>query len=228
METPHATNSRFLEICARAGADCDGVSLVWDNLATRYSEPHRHYHNLAHIDRMLAHLDRIAPGEICLELAIWFHDSIYDPLAGDNEAQSTRFFAKELGAELPKSLVDQVKRLILATDPKQQRSGLAKEDLMIDIDLSILGAIPADYWEYCMAIRKEYSAVPDLDFVKGRIAILENFLLNPIFATECFAHLESQARANLQQEMGFLRAASNTAVLLDQYLFAASRLHKTT
>ena len=51
---------------------------VRDYVKEKYSEPHRFYHTLAHIDKMLEHLDRIEwlnPEEKdILRLAIYFHD----------------------------------------------------------------------------------------------------------------------------------------------------------
>lgn len=56
-----------------------------------YSEPHRHYHNFHHIADSLAEFDRarhLAREPLAVELAIWFHDTVYDTRAGNNEEQS--------------------------------------------------------------------------------------------------------------------------------------------
>ena len=65
-------------------------------LVNAYSEPQRHYHTLQHVKHMLESLHGVQP---CLneemvmtvELAIWFHDCVYDPYvkeAGKNERDS--------------------------------------------------------------------------------------------------------------------------------------------
>ncbi|MBL7570773.1 hypothetical protein, partial [Escherichia coli] len=60
-------------------------------LRRRYAEPHRAYHGQAHIDALLRGLvneARHVGNGAAVELAIWYHDAIYDPAAADNEARS--------------------------------------------------------------------------------------------------------------------------------------------
>ena len=59
-----------------------------DALLARYSEPHRRYHTLQHLAECFAAFDEIAdlaqhPADV--ELALWFHDAIYDTRRSDNE-----------------------------------------------------------------------------------------------------------------------------------------------
>jgi predicted metal-dependent HD superfamily phosphohydrolase len=64
---------------------------IYEKLAASYSEPHRAYHNLTHLHECLVALDASAvePASArIVEVALWFHDSVYDPKAGDNEEQS--------------------------------------------------------------------------------------------------------------------------------------------
>src|SRR4051812_36368693 len=72
-----------------------GPSLpVLGGLAQRYSEPHRHYHTLDHLLAMLdtlAALPLPAASQPAVQLAVWFHDAIYDPKASDNEERSAAF-----------------------------------------------------------------------------------------------------------------------------------------
>lgn len=199
-----ATAARFQELCHRVGVADPAATTVFAALVRHYSEDHRRYHNLAHIDRMLGWLDIVGENLDAIELAIWFHDVIYDPLGTDNEDKSARFFRDGLGRSLPSSLADAVERLILATDLKRARSGRDDENLMIDIDLSILGASPGDYAAYRDAIRSEYAVVPEESFRAGRGAILRHFLSQPIYHTQSFQQLEPQARRNMQQELASL------------------------
>lgn len=202
----HATQSRFQNSCARVGINEIAAASAWEKLAASYSGSHRHYHNLTHLDRMLSHMDRLALDNDAIELAIWFHDAIYDPLARDNEARSADLFTECFGKLITPSLGQEVPRLIVATDPKRPRSGEGDENLLVDIDLSILGSLPEEYGKYRTDIRKEYAIVPAPDFIKGRISVLEKFLLHPIFVTEKFAVLEAQARINIQREIELLRS----------------------
>lgn len=195
----------FLKTCHRAGVDELAAATAWEKLSSGYSETHRHYHNLAHLDRMLSRMDRVAPENDAMELAIWFHDAIYDPLARDNEARSADLFINCLGTIVSPYLAQKVAQLILATDPKRPRSGEDDENLLIDIDLSILGSSPEEYDQYRTDIRKEYAIVPEPDFNRGRISVLENFLRYPIFVREEFTDLEAQARMNIEREIELLR-----------------------
>ena len=54
---------------------------TWQQLASRYNEPHRHYHTLDHVAACLNWLDQyhhLAEDPLCLELALWAHNVIYD------------------------------------------------------------------------------------------------------------------------------------------------------
>lgn len=157
---------------------------------------------------MLFWLDDSQGGGDSIELAIWFHDIIYDPKKNDNEAQSAEYFSRHLGSLIEKNLASEVVRLIIATDPRTARTSKADEDLLSDIDLSILSSSSKDYNIYCAAVRSEYSFVSNSDFSTGRRAILEQFLQEPIFATTLFADREQQARINIQQEISSLTASS--------------------
>ena len=173
---------------------------TWQALRRLYSEPDRHYHNLAHIHACLGWLDKvanIADDAVSLEFAIWFHDAIYDTHAGDNEAQSADFAGSSLVAPVR---VDRVRDLILATQHREIFEGDAA--LICDIDLAILGASPDAYQAYRRQIREEYRWAPDADFSAGRIQVLRHFLARPaIFVTAPFRALEAPARANLEAEI---------------------------
>ncbi|MEM0966240.1 MAG: phosphohydrolase [Verrucomicrobiota bacterium] len=154
---------------------------------------------------MLSWLDASGQHSDEIEFAIWFHDAIYDPLDSHNEAQSAQYFADRIGSFVGGKLTDDVERLVVATDPKRSRSGREDEDLIIDIDLSILGSEPEDYEAYQTAVRREYSSVPEAQFSAGRRSILQSFLCQRIYATEFFSQLEEQARSNIKGELEALQ-----------------------
>src|SRR5438445_1363039 len=63
----------------------------YERLMTVYAEPQRHYHNQQHIAECLTEFDQalhLARRPVEAELALWFHDAVYDPIRGDNEEQS--------------------------------------------------------------------------------------------------------------------------------------------
>ena len=177
---------------------------VGDRLLEKYSEPQRHYHDARHVLACLEALDSY-PGKIennnALELAIWYHDAIYDPKASDNEAQSAAYFRQEFQPFA--SGVEKVERLILATRHAETASENPDEALIADIDLGILGADPARYRIYAEDIRKEYAHVEDEAYQKGRAALLRSFLARKnIYNIRHFRKLlEDQARSNLLTEI---------------------------
>lgn len=180
---------------------------VWfERLANLYSEPHRHYHNSQHIVDCLREFDstrNLAHEPQAVELAIWFHDVIYNPRAADNEEQSAELavqFITETG--IGKELQKAVTQLVLAT--KHHDDSVHHDAvLMVDIDLSIFGKDPALFWKYEEQIRREYEWVPADIFATKRTEILEKFLARPkIFGTEFFfAKYEAQARGNLAESV---------------------------
>jgi predicted metal-dependent HD superfamily phosphohydrolase len=91
-----------------------------------------------------------------------------------------------------------VRELVLAT-----RHNTTPESpdarLMVDIDLSILGASWPRFDEYEAQVRREYSWVPDPAFRNARVKILRAFLDRPsVYATDFFRErLEAAARSNL-------------------------------
>jgi predicted metal-dependent HD superfamily phosphohydrolase len=202
----HANSQSFLEISVRLGVPSDQAQAIWEQLRIRYFEPHRAYHNLVHIDSLLCWLDKLSINNDAIELAIWFHDCIYEPQATDNEVASARYFAESFGPFLESRLTCDVERLILATDSKAARSENADEKWIRDIDLSVLGSEPEIYEIYRIAIRREYAFVPDADFRLGRKAILQSFLATSIYTTDDFRSFEQQARSNLKHEISRLKS----------------------
>lgn len=202
----HATPRRFKEVCLRVAIDDEMAEGVFLDLMACYTDESRAYHNLSHIDRMLSWLDDSGGASDSVELAIWFHDAIYEPLGRHNEVKSAQYFAFRIGTFIGGKLAEDVQRLILATDPNRSRSGREDEDLIIDIDLSILGSPPQDYEAYRTAIRREFPSVSDPDFSAGRSLILQSFLSQEIYATEFFSRLEERARLNIKRELEILKA----------------------
>lgn len=78
------------------------------------------------------------------------------------------------------------------------------EQVLVDIDLSILGASEERFAEYEQQIRSEYSFVPGWLFRRKRRSILKSFLgRNHIYSTPHFhSLLEIKARQNLHRATG--------------------------
>lgn len=179
----------------------------------RYSEPHRAYHTLTHIEDCLAQVeastDLSQNQRDLLTLAVWFHDAIYDPTRNDNETESARLAVQALTAEgYSPADIAEIERLILLTVGHTVGSGDTLGARLVSIDLSILGAEPARYDAYADAIRFEYGHVPDALYRPGRTAVMSRFLeADLLFPDPVWAErLDRQARANLRREIARLTA----------------------
>ncbi|HVG38355.1 MAG TPA: hypothetical protein VM870_03645 [Pyrinomonadaceae bacterium] len=183
------------------------------DLITAYSSPGRFYHNLKHVEDCLRIFDLckdFAAHPEAVELAIWFHDAVYDSRSGDNEQKSAdwaRLVIKRAG--LDEALAEKVWRLILATRHNEEA---VDEDarVLVDVDLSILGREGEVFWEYEHNIRREYAWVPDFLFKRKRAEILRNFLEREhIYQLElCRRKFESTARQNIGEALAKLEGAT--------------------
>lgn len=176
---------------------------AFDRLTKLYTQPHRAYHNLTHIQDCLTQLDAcgIAPqNPDAVYLALWLHDVIYEIGATDNEEQSAAWASDALTrGNASAELIAAVAELILATKhPSTPQT--ADAGLVVDIDLSILGRERDVFMRYEQNIREEYKAVPLQQYCRGRAAILQGFLERPsIYLTDGFrGKYEAQARENLR------------------------------
>jgi predicted metal-dependent HD superfamily phosphohydrolase len=196
---------RWQALCARLGL-AGMTEGAWEVLVAAYTEPLRAYHNLTHIAECLAHLNAtsLAPAECdIIELALWFHDAVYDTHRHDNEEASAALAELHLThAGAPATLQAHVSRLILAT--RHNATPVEMDSRwIVDIDLAILGTDRVRFDEYEHQIREEYYWVPAEDFRKGRATVLRKFLeREAIYLTPPFhARLENAARQNLQRSL---------------------------
>jgi predicted metal-dependent HD superfamily phosphohydrolase len=186
-----------------------GTDTLGESLLDRWSEPHRRYHDLDHLAAVLAVVDRYADLALdadAVRLAAWFHDAVYDPLAGDNEERSAQLAEAELTGRLTGSAAGraaETARLVRLTAGHAVGAGDANGALLADADLAILAAAPADYDRYAKAVRAEYAQVPDDAFRAGRAAVLAAFAALPELyrAVPERAEWDARARANLAREL---------------------------
>lgn len=171
-------------------------------LIKAYAEKHRAYHTLDHIDACFSQLDCVEeqadrPHEI--EMAIWFHDVIYKPFSGSNEEDSAdvaKLFLAQNNVD--PDCIDRIYNLIILTK-NHTAPETADAQIMLDIDLSILGAPPKVYAQFEKDVRQEYKKVPAYIFRKKRKEILQSFLARPSLYNRpyFFERLETQAKQNL-------------------------------
>ncbi len=187
----------------------DAGEALFKALLAAYSEPQRHYHTLQHLQECMDHFASAAhlaqhPHEVAI--ALWFHDAVYDTHAHNNEAASAQWAVQALrAAGAPGDACARVEALIMAT---QHNAAPATPDacLLVDIDLSILGADEARFAQYEAQIKCEYSFVDSAVFNVKRAEILRGFMAREkIYGTPFFnRQLEAKARENLTRSIQLL------------------------
>jgi predicted metal-dependent HD superfamily phosphohydrolase len=186
---------------------------VLGRLRERYAEPHRHYHTWSHILACLDAKDQLTDAVVPeVDLALLFHDAVYDPRAGsgENEERSAELLLEEgRRAWLDDAMLRRAQALVratahgLAAAPADEEDDAVQACVVLDADLSILGADPATFDAYETAIRQEYAAVDDAAFAAGRAHVLRAFLARPlIYRTRRGQRLwEAGARSNLERSL---------------------------
>jgi predicted metal-dependent HD superfamily phosphohydrolase len=175
-------------------------------LVQRYSEPQRKYHTLQHLDACLTHFaDLQAQAERPAEvgLALWFHDAVYEVGMPGNELKSADWARDALRtAGGHPEAAQRVHDLVMVTCHDVQPQNRDQE-VLLDVDLAILGAAPAVFDAYEQQIRAEYALVPRDAFETRRRRILQQFLDRPriYHTTQFHGQFETQARDNLAQSI---------------------------
>lgn len=183
-------NERWIDLAvSRLGIGEPVAEAVWRDLVAAYGADGRFYHNLSHIEHALnvaEQLRVVAVDFTAVQLALWFHDVVYDPRRSDNEAESAAYAERVLRPlGVPDDLLAKVRQLILATKSHEAPDDNPDVRVMLDADLAILSAPPEQYDAYAQAIRQEYSFVPDEAYRVGRTAVLQTFLArSPFYFTE--------------------------------------------
>lgn len=191
-------------------------------LLAAYSQPHRHYHTVQHLGECLLLLDeRVVPRHgagICrlVELGLWFHDAIYEIPGPDNEQLSADWAGRVLAdAGMLIADVDRVREAILATRHDAPAPSIVAE-LVVDIDLAVLGAERPRFDEYEEQVRRENAVYAAGAYRQGRAVILRQFLDRPqIYQTPTFANMEAPARANLRRSLRRLEPVGPTTNFTD-------------
>lgn len=171
------------------------------------------YHVLQHLDEGLVRVvrwgaPRLSPTDLAiLVLAWWFHDAVYDTHSSMNEAMSAALAELELASlGIPLHYCARVAQLVVATDHRTPVApGDLVTDLLLDIDLAILGAPSERFAEYEAQVAVEYGWVQPDAYAEGRAKVLAHFralaFAEPptLYRTEAGRTLLAQARINLAQ-----------------------------
>ncbi|AFY37971.1 hypothetical protein Lepto7376_1636 [[Leptolyngbya] sp. PCC 7376] len=192
---------RWRNLMATLG--CSEHRQTYQALIAAYSEPQRYYHNLDHLRECLSWLPKIqhlleCPAEV--ELALWFHDAVYQPRSTSNEIDSAAWAKNFLeDANVDGAITQRVSDYILATQTHESSANLDCQ-FVLDIDLAILSNSPQRFKQFEEQIRQEYEWVSLGLYQEKRAAMLQRFLAkNSIYKTSFFnPRYESLARRNIE------------------------------
>lgn len=179
---------------------------VGRELLACWSEPHRGYHNVCHLQEILRHVDELAAHAIDLDavrLAAWYHDIVYAGLPDDEQNSAAQAKRELTELHVAPTLVNEVVRLIRLTASHKPAAGDSNGETLCDADLAILAATPERYAEYTAAVRAEYAHVSDEAFNLGRSKILRSLLNGPVLyrTPVAYAKWEAIAHSNLSAEL---------------------------
>lgn len=195
--------------CAQYTGDEQQVQSYWQEIYTAYNSKSRHYHNLKHLQDLLRQADQYQAqlqdySTLCF--SIFYHDIVYKSLRKDNEVKSGELAQARLQhLHLPTEHIKKSVQQIGATQHHQIPAGNTDPDLpwFLDFDLSILGSPWERYYQYTLAIRREYRIYPAWMYRNGRRKALQRFLDRPrlFFTDEYLERYETKARKNIKREL---------------------------
>jgi predicted metal-dependent HD superfamily phosphohydrolase len=209
MSKSEIASGRFDALWRRSVASSKSLPSreVHADLVRRLGGPDRRFHNLNHIRDCLHRFDEVAPllaDRDAVEVALWFHDAVYEPSDADNERRSAELFlASSKGADA--AFRRRVCGLILAT----RHQGEAHSDdrrFIEDIDLAGFGAPWEEFMRHGDLLREEFAAQTDEQYHAGQVVFLKRLKRRPwFFATDYFRNrYEAKAQENLDGLLALL------------------------
>lgn len=190
------------------------------DIFNRYTEPHRVYHNLEHISRMLLDAFDINENKLTKEqfFAILYHDAVYNPNSDTNEEDSAIAFKqiysqlepygegteteKNLYYDMKQHCISNVTYLILKTK-YHTKSQSVNEDSVVVLDSDLIG-LADSYTNYLSTVDKikKESNLSDAQWKVLRIEFLKKMLTkNKIFYHKHGKYFEAKARENMLNEL---------------------------
>lgn len=213
---PWVDKQRFLSLwsrCQTGDRARVGADDVYKEVKNYYSMPGRYYHTPKHIEHCLTQFD-LASDQLenadAVEIAIWFHDLVFEANADDNELQSACRFVELANDSMDAEFKTTVYDLVMATAPPRIPK-TTDQQFMLDIDLSSFGLPWEDMLRDSIAVRQESPQLSDAEFFPGQRAFLESLVKREHFYfTEFFrSRIEETARSNINRYLENLRAQGN-------------------
>ena len=170
-----------------------------------------------HIRDCLRRVDEVASLLVdpdAVELALWFHDVVYDVGAATNERRSAELFLTlSPGARF--LFRHRVCGLIMATRHARSVHGNDRR-FIVDIDLSGFGAPWDEFMRNGACLREESAALTDAQYHAGQVAFLQRLQRRArLFATDYFHdRYEAVARENLRRVLERLMRQGYASAIL--------------
>jgi predicted metal-dependent HD superfamily phosphohydrolase len=182
---------------------------VYAHLYGLFSAPFRRYHTLDHILDCLRRADEVTDllaDPDAVELALWFHDAVYELDAPSNERASADLFISFAQGARP-AFRRRVCGLIMAT----QHEGRERDNdrrFIVDIDLAGFGAPWSEFMRNGALVREESPGKTDAQYHAGQIFFLRRLQRRRnFFCTDYFrGRYEAKARDNLRRLLSDLAA----------------------
>lgn len=193
---------RFEQLWSRCTDSCGDMGGLFVEVARSYGEGHRRYHTPEHVEHCLDQFDAARPlmdDPDSVELALWYHDIIYDVVRRDNEARSADLFEQRAREGMSAERVRTVRDLIMVTVHSRVLPASADEGYMVDIDLSSFGLPWERFLVDSVAVRDEFGHLSDEEFYARQRNFLVALLEREHFCCTSFfrARHEDQARKNI-------------------------------
>lgn len=208
----NASEDRFCKLWQRnvMPEAIDNSPQIYQQLITAYNETQRIYHSQQHIEDCLKLFDHIKTelnNPDAVELAIWYHDAVYQLNANDNEQLSANLFMQHSEGVFEAALRHQVYEHILAT--LHDGSAMLDHDskYMVDIDLSSFSMPWEKFIQDSQNVRKEMQHIPDEEFYPKQCAFQQSLLRHGRFyqSDYFYQHYERHALDNIADYMAQLR-----------------------
>ena len=203
-------NERWMKLVASLRVDKEAARRAFADMVKHYNGDGRYYHVLTHVGELLDTVDEmrdLAEDYQMIQLAIWFHDVIYDPRGQNNEVKSAEYARQTLQKlGLPERVITRVSDLILKTVSHVSEKEDVDALILLDADLAPLGADEDVFARQSQALRHEFNWVPEDVYRESRANILSGFLgRERIYQTDWMYNArEAKARSNLSRAIAEL------------------------
>ncbi len=207
MTIPEAFAAEWRDLAQALTLPAELSEDILAELQAWYGEPARHYHTARHIVSLLEQTIQLDfEDRNIARLAIFFHDVIYDPTRNDNESRSADLMRQRLSSHLSADRLDHAATIIEAT-AGHQPTGDHDTDLVLDLDMGILGQPWPVYETYAKDVMAEYLPhVGEAAWRQGRVSLFIDPTLarGKIFITDRFKSFDDLAMENLRREKAWL------------------------